>query len=436
MSMMGDAVATLSEAEPLFARAEQGVIDIRRADIRLREAAAIKLFDESEFERWTYDRLRGSSIHAPVLGNIGKPHIEVGDDGTYFLILEGFRKSPASQTQIAISIELKKAWQRVSVFNEAHECLAESERDLRDNEVLLADSSQRSVQLEMQKQEIELASGADTAQFTDDYTVALNSHEWYENKLKRNQGHLEKDVTSGWTRVAGLETKKLATDCTKCRSLETARLRESLREIVSRATDALRFLDRAEPILRERRRNVAWTTCYFELRLRAISLILWASIVQEGTPIPYLGLEAAMRKSETEPDQILNDAVRMIRVDSYRLAMIVLTYASCARALQIRLALDHAAVRLPERLSQMRHNLDHAIRHLETVHERRISTPSEQKKSREGESTGSYTDKMTGKSAVDPVVNTVVKEVLERVKDVLSGLKPDQENADHTLATR
>ena len=131
-----------------------------------------------------------------------------------------------------------------------------------------------------------------------------------------------------------------------------------LREVAARAKDALRFLDRAEPILRQRRRNVWWTLWYFERRMRAISYILWSTVTETNAPIPFLGLEASMRMTESEPDQILDNAIRMTRVDTYRLAMVMLNYASCARALQLRLVLDKDAVRLPERLKSMRKKLE------------------------------------------------------------------------------
>lgn len=47
-------------------------------------------------------------------------------------------------------------------------------------------------------------------------------------------------------------------------------LLRALRKVRSRTRDAVRFLDRAQRILRERRRNVFWTTWYFERRMRAI----------------------------------------------------------------------------------------------------------------------------------------------------------------------
>jgi hypothetical protein len=137
-----------------------------------------------------------------------------------------------------------------------------------------------------------------------------------------------------------------------------AKDRAALRIVHARSRDALRFLDRAQPILRERRRNVFWSTWYFERRLRAISLLLWAAVMEPDglASIPYLGLEAAMYGTETEPDRLLEDALRMIRVDSYRAAMVSLTYASCAFALYIWIRQAEAGgkpTHLRERLGRM-----------------------------------------------------------------------------------
>lgn len=116
-----------------------------------------------------------------------------------------------------------------------------------------------------------------------------------------------------------------------------ADVHKALRRAKSLVTDSLRFLNRAEPVLRARRRNVWWTTWFFERRLRAVALSVWASVFEFATPIPFLGLEAAMRKTDTIADTLLKDAIRMIRVDAYRLATIIDAYASCAKALHTRL---------------------------------------------------------------------------------------------------
>jgi hypothetical protein len=152
-------------------------------------------------------------------------------------------------------------------------------------------------------------------------------------------------------------------------------LREDLRRAKSLVWDALRFLNRAEPVLRERRRNVWWTTWFFERRLRAIALYVWASVFETDAPIPYLGLEAAMHKTATVADQVLDDAIRMIRVDAYRLATIIDSYASCAKALQTRLVLDENSPRIPDRQRRMCQSLRDSLDDLSRVQELRAANP-------------------------------------------------------------
>jgi hypothetical protein len=133
-----------------------------------------------------------------------------------------------------------------------------------------------------------------------------------------------------------------------------------------------------------------------------MAAILWCSVVERGSPIPFLGLEAAMRMTETEADNLLTTAVRMIRVDAYRLATIILSYASCARALQVRLALDEGAVDLPERLKSMRINLVQALKELDEI-ERRRNAVSEQDR-------------------VDEVVQASIDDIKSLVIPVITGL--------------
>ena len=150
-----------------------------------------------------------------------------------------------------------------------------------------------------------------------------------------------------------------------------SRVDKALRRAKSLVTDSMRFLNRAEPVLRDRRRNVWWTTWFFERRLRAVAMSVWASVFEINTPIPFLGLEAAMRTTDTIADTLLEDAIRMIRVDAYRLATIVDAYASCAKALQTRLILDKQTARLPKRQESMHQALIKALKALEDVEKRR-----------------------------------------------------------------
>ena len=61
----------------------------------------------------------------------------------------------------------------------------------------------------------------------------------------------------------------------------------------------------------------------------------------------------------------------MIRVDAYRLATIVDAYASCAKALQIRLILDPESIALPRRHQRMGQQLAGALEVLKDVKEQR-----------------------------------------------------------------
>lgn len=149
------------------------------------------------------------------------------------------------------------------------------------------------------------------------------------------------------------------------------------RVVAMRAADAIRFLDRAEPILRERRRNVWWTTWYFERRLRAIAYTAWANVNTFESPFPFLGFEAAMSRTETEADALLKNALRMIRTDTYRLASVILSYSLCVRALQVHVALDKdkSCSRLyAHRIGLMNSNLEDALKQLSQFEERRKKT--------------------------------------------------------------
>jgi hypothetical protein len=149
----------------------------------------------------------------------------------------------------------------------------------------------------------------------------------------------------------------------------------ALRQAKSLVSDGINFLNRAEPILRKRRRNVRWTTWFFERYLRAIAMSLWASVFEDGTPIPFLGLEAAPADTESLADRLLDDALRLIGLDTYRIATIVDAYASCAKALELRLWLDQKSWRLISRQRTMREKLKGALDALDTVEAQRDGAP-------------------------------------------------------------
>jgi hypothetical protein len=144
--------------------------------------------------------------------------------------------------------------------------------------------------------------------------------------------------------------------------------------------DSLRFLNRAEAVLTERGRSVWWTTWFFERKLRAIAQSVWASVPDPDTPLPFLGPEAAPADEDTIADRLLEDAVRMIRVDSYRLTTILDAYASCLRALQVRLSFDAARSNvkpLPGIRQRQRRMLDYLARNrAETLRVRELRDAS------------------------------------------------------------
>lgn len=149
-----------------------------------------------------------------------------------------------------------------------------------------------------------------------------------------------------------------------------------IRRAKSLVADGIHFLDRVEPMLRERRRNVWWTGWFFERYLRSIAMSVWASVFEEASAIPFLGLEAAASGTATLADELLFDASRMISVDTFRMATIIDAYASSARALQIRLMFDETCPRLDSRLGTMREKVREALKELTEVERRRDDAAS------------------------------------------------------------
>ena len=204
---------------------------------------------------------------------------------------------------------------------------------------------------------------------------------------------------------------------TQCPANDLSRLSDfavaGLRRAKSLVADGIHFLDRVEPMLRERRRNVWWTTWFFERYLRAIAMSVWATVFERGSPIPFLGLEAAASGTPSMADELLYNAERMISVDTYRMATIVDAYASCAKALQVRLTLDEDSPRLPDRLKGMREKLKGARAELSRVKKRRDDSAFGTRRKR------------NEKTAMDPHVATYVRQVRDRsgliYKDLRAG---------------
>jgi hypothetical protein len=108
--------------------------------------------------------------------------------------------------------------------------------------------------------------------------------------------------------------------------------------------------------------------------LRCIAMSVWASIFEEGTPIPFLGLEAAASGTLSIADGLLENALRMISLDAYRMATIVDAYASCAKALQVRLVLDRKSPDISWRQKKMKDELGNALTGLKNVVQQRTES--------------------------------------------------------------
>jgi SIR2-like domain len=183
----------------------------------------------------------------------------------------------------------------------------------------------------------------------------------------------------------------------------------NLLRVRSLVSDGVRFLERARPILRERRRNMWWTTWYFERYLRLIAMSVWACVFDQGSPIPFLGLEAAASGTASIADEMLNDSLRMISVDAYRLATIIDAYGSCALALQARLIVESRVTELRFRRDTMHGNLTNALAQLSGARGRR-NIPATL--TRDDEDT-----------RVDPRIAPYIDAVETRAKDVLGCLQ-------------
>jgi hypothetical protein len=154
-------------------------------------------------------------------------------------------------------------------------------------------------------------------------------------------------------------------------------LRSSFQRASASVRDAVRFLDRAETVFARRRRNSAWTTWYFSRRIRASALLIWSSVLDEGSSVPLVGAEYVPEGIPTLPDTYLEDSKRLIRTDAYRLATIIDEYSQCGLALKVHLLLDRAAPRLRARQESMRLELDKALQALSAVARARGEWPSD-----------------------------------------------------------
>ena len=145
---------------------------------------------------------------------------------------------------------------------------------------------------------------------------------------------------------------------------------------------------------------------------------VWATVLEEGTPIPFLGLEAAPRDCPTTADASWRDSQRMIRIDAYRLATVVEAYVRCVKGFFMRIYLEQPSALFAERQSDMIGRLGDATSRLEEVLDERQrnyaktkadKTPVEDQKALDNE--------------LDVRIVAYINKTIEDAKEVVRGLR-------------
>lgn len=113
---------------------------------------------------------------------------------------------------------------------------------------------------------------------------------------------------------------------------------ENLKACSALLSEGLHYFSRAENVLSRRRRNVWWSTWYFERMLSAISLAVRIAEKEERSAdsVPYFGFELVHTNKSTLADELLYDSLRMIRSDPFRIATILDAYQQIIETLQKR----------------------------------------------------------------------------------------------------
>ena len=101
--------------------------------------------------------------------------------------------------------------------------------------------------------------------------------------------------------------------------------------------DAWQTSSRASGMLERNRKNVWWTTWFFELRLKLVELDVWLAVLRASSDaqsgkrilLSHLGLEAAAHGTPTNADLLADNSDRMVRLDLYRMARVVESYSNC-----------------------------------------------------------------------------------------------------------
>lgn len=94
---------------------------------------------------------------------------------------------------------------------------------------------------------------------------------------------------------------------------------------------------RAERRLRDNRKTVWWSTWFFELQIKLVELRLFMALGRDEIeyPLPVLGPQGAAIGTATLADRLIDNSMRMIRFDVFRLSRVVESYGNCLLALKV-----------------------------------------------------------------------------------------------------
>jgi hypothetical protein len=148
-----------------------------------------------------------------------------------------------------------------------------------------------------------------------------------------------------------------------------------LRSNVDCLDQAWACLLRAEELLGTQRKNVWWVTWFFELKIKVIELKLVTAFTEPEKPVPVVDLPYTPQFCPAECDRLMYDACRMVRLDVYRLARIVESYARSLGVLTTFCDVaPKAADRLKHRETAMQRTCSRAVNELEARNSRRMKS--------------------------------------------------------------
>ena len=158
--------------------------------------------------------------------------------------------------------------------------------------------------------------------------IELHRAEIFTQQAVFKPGSLEEEMTAlGNFRSGVFEAVEKNWDELIEKCLLNTKPRE-LSSSLSYIDDGLQALVRAELLLNQERKNVWWTTWFFELKLKLIELKMFACVSDPEIEIPVVSMAHTPRGMRSELDRLLLDSMRLSRLDIFRQARILDSYSS------------------------------------------------------------------------------------------------------------